>query len=453
MVQEWDRVHHAPAAVIDVGAGVGAFTTAAAATWPDAAIWAIDINPVTLGLLAARVAREFAIKTSDDPSPGVRVVRDDFTLWMSSIWPKLRGPRLILGNPPYTRLQLLPESERERLNAAGGGLCGRRASLSTLIAAQSLLSLGPRDGLSLLLPAQWLEAEYAAELRAKLWSLNDRKVTMRLFEDGLFDDATVDAVALTVGPEQQEPQSIEFSISTRPTAPAVSITDRRGNPPPEFRSGFARRTKYAVAAGVELRELLDVRRGTATGANRYFALTADVAAQHGLPTDATIPLIRRVLGVPDEATTRWLRSVPPEDKHVLFHVDNAKAIQSEAVTAYVKSGVDQQINERYLCRVRRTWFDLRSETLIPDLIIGQSTRHAFRLVTNTAGVTILNNLYGMTWRPGVDDDTRGRLVAWLRSDNGQDALRSASRVHGSKLLKIEPGALKQLQVPRGLLSG
>lgn len=47
-----------PACVIDPGAGVGAFTIAPARRWPLAQIVAVDINPVTLGLLACRISFE-----------------------------------------------------------------------------------------------------------------------------------------------------------------------------------------------------------------------------------------------------------------------------------------------------------------------------------------------------------------------------------------------------------
>ena len=120
-----------------------------------------------LDLLALRVHDDdFPLRAATETTAGQRVVLDDFTLWIREAWLGLPEGRLILGNPPYTRLQLLPLDQRDRLWEAAGGLCGRRASLSALITAMSLNALHPRDGLCLLLPAQWLESDYAQELRA-----------------------------------------------------------------------------------------------------------------------------------------------------------------------------------------------------------------------------------------------------------------------------------------------
>lgn len=448
MISEWAREHDAPRAVIDVGAGVGAFTAAAAKSWPDAGVWAIDINPITLGLLAIRVAGNFPLKAADDARSGIRVVLDDFTRWMSTTWPGVHGPRLILGNPPYTRLQLLPQSERDRLHEAGGGLCGRRASLSTLIAAQSFLALGADDGMSLLLPAQWLEADYAKGLREELWTSHHRKVTMRLFEDGLFEDATVDAVVLTVGPLQKTPQLIDCRVND--SGPTFATTERT-EVPTEFRSLFAMSRAVPNHAGLRLGDLLDVRRGTATGANAFFAMTAQDADELGLPGSVVRPLIRRAFGVPDEVTTEWLKDRPDKEKHVLVDIYPDDVVHSETVAAYVQKGNDQSLPDRYLCRVRRDWFALGNEIFVPDLLIGQSTRSVFRIVENPGGAAILNNLYGLWWSSAVSIEDRTNIIRWLRSPEGQQALRAAARAHGSQLLKIEPGALKEVRIPDGIL--
>ncbi|MFK0242063.1 hypothetical protein ACIQTX_14510 [Microbacterium sp. NPDC090281] len=445
MISEWSRLHKAPHAVIDVGAGVGAYTAAAATRWPEAGIWAVDVNPVTLGLLAVRVVGQFELKTSDDEQPGVRLALDDFTRWMSSVWPRIRGPRLILGNPPYTRLQLLPQRERDRLHEAGGGLCGRRASLSTLIAAQSLLALGPDDGMSLLLPAHWLEAEYAKGLRKELWASQTRKVTMRLFDDGLFDDARVDAVALTVGPVQESPQPLE--CRTDNITPTFATMQRDDAVPAEFRSLFTSSQSVSVEGGVCLGDALEVRRGTATGANAFFALTAGEAEELRLPVSVLRPLVRRTFAVPDRVTKEWLEARPRSERHVLLDITADDLALSSELRSYVKSGEDQELPARHLCRARRDWRVLGSEIVIPDLLIGQSTRSEFRILENTGGAAILNNLYGLTWRHHVSAGDRKRVLHWLRSDAGQRALRAGARSHGSGLWKIEPGAVKKVRIP------
>lgn len=157
------RVGLEPQTVFDVGAGVGIFTAAAHRTWRTADVLAVDINPVTLGLLGLLAASQGALAGPD--SPGIRLVLADFVGLVQREFSTAPGPRLIPGNPPYTRMQLLPQADRSRLVQAAHPLCGSRASLSTIIAAVSLQHLAPEDGMALLLPAQWLESDYARPLR------------------------------------------------------------------------------------------------------------------------------------------------------------------------------------------------------------------------------------------------------------------------------------------------
>jgi tRNA1(Val) A37 N6-methylase TrmN6 len=446
MVQKWTDLHFAPDVVVDVGAGVGAFTTAASTAWPNSQVWSIDINPVTLGLLALRVHSGFELRPAGGRGPGIRVILDDFTVWMKDEWAQRAGRRLVLGNPPYTRMHLLPRDQRERLLEAADGLCSARASLSAIITAQALKALGPDDGLCILLPAQWLESDYARALRSFIWSMKRRRVDLRLFNDTPFTDAAVDAVALIVGPEEAQPQPMAF------TAGQVErvIPNREAHQPDEWRSLFgpvviARRPPSEPPP--LLGDLLAVHRGVATGDNSYFVLTEDQVSELGLPAAGLTPLVRRLNGLPDAITVETIGSVAEQRFHLLT-LSAAQAQTSEAAKAYVARGEERGVAGRYLCRTRPCWHDLSPEVSTPDLLIGQSTKGDFRIVENRASATIVNNVYGMTWRDGLADElTRRDLVAWIRSSAGQTALKGAARTHATGLLKLEPKALSRLPIP------
>jgi adenine-specific DNA-methyltransferase len=446
MIDRWAATHDAPTAVVDVGAGVGIFTTAAAGRWPDAQVWSVDINPITLGLLALRVHGDmFPLRTASESAAGLRVVQRDFTRWMVDAWPDLPEGRLILGNPPYTRLQLLPIDQRDRLWEAAGGLCGRRASLSALITAMSLNALAPADGLCLLLPAQWLESDYAKDLRAHLWGLRNRRVEMHLFEEKLFDDAQVDAVALVVGPEQKAVQPLIFSGGASLWEP-----DRGGPLPSKWRARFEGPglSNAPATEGNRLGDLLSVRRGVATGANAFFVIPERrVAEAVGTARTVLRPLIRRLLSLPDIVTTEVLENLPPEERYWLLTADKKAVDRLKGLSAYVADGVEKEFDQRHLCQTRPVWHDLTAEVFVPDLVIGQSTKKVFRILENRAQATLVNNLYGMTWKSGVDATTRTDLLDWLRSDDGQAALTAQARTQGAQLKKIEPKALLRVRIP------
>lgn len=451
MVNQWRDHHGAPNVVVDVGAGVGIFTTVAASQWPESQVWAVDINPITLGLLALRVHDGFDVRQGSESGPGLRLVLNDFTLWMGSEYGQLPAGRLILGNPPYTRLQLLPVDQRERLWEAAGGLCGRRASLSALITAMSLRALDPEDGLCLLLPAQWLESDYAGGLREHLWTLRRRRVELHLFDKNVFEgDAQVDAVALMVGPEQETDQPIVFSGSGR----SVRHADRHKTPKrwrPLFRGASS---DASTESGPRLSDAFTVRRGVATGANRFFVLTELQRAALGLDESTVTPLIRRLLGLPDTLTAAALAQRPTEDQYWLLTATQADVEVFERLRDYVAFGESEphRYNLRHLCETRPVWFDLTQEVFYPDLVIGQSTKKEFRFVHVGGQATLVNNLYGMQWKPHVPEELRSEVLLWLRGDGGQAAITARARTQGVGLLKIEPRALLDVPLPERFIS-
>ena len=135
------------------------------------------MNPVTLGLLTVIGEGAVGVPQTTRLHPHL----GDYAAWSMSHLHTIEGPRLILGNPPYTRLQLIPRNQRSTLQQAAGGLCGSRASLSALMLGTALHRLASGDGLCLLLPAQWLESNYADRLRQWLWDASSRRVELHSF--------------------------------------------------------------------------------------------------------------------------------------------------------------------------------------------------------------------------------------------------------------------------------
>lgn len=459
MLDMWERSEEAPSTVVDVGAGVGVFTASAAERWPNAAIFGVDINPVTLGLLALRVwVSNLALVTGPNSSPGIRLIRDDFTIWVREVLRETNAPRLILGNPPYTRSQLLSTEDRVRLGLAAEGLCGKRASLSTLISAISLCHIDASDGLCLLLPAQWLESRYAAPLRGYLAGLVRRRIELRLVESKLFPDAQVDAVALLIGREQANEQG--FLVGNWP-AGIASPVDRATlvgtpwrslfNPQSPNAPGLGQATS-SVIPGLKLSDFCVVRRGTATGANGFFALSDEDVAQNQLPKTRLLKLVRRLNGYPDIIDDQAFNSVSSSEKRWLLYVKHVHRTEGSRVDRYLKAAEEAGINMRYLCRTRRPeWYDLTHDLVIPDIIVGAMTRGRFRFVENTAKAVITNNLYGWCWHAEVSTASRAAIINWLLSEAGQRTVLAAARSQGDGLHKLEPSALANVLIPASII--
>ncbi|WP_046529652.1 methyltransferase [Cellulomonas sp. FA1] len=447
MLARWTMTQPPPAHIVDVGAGVGIFTAAAAKRWQGAAVHAVDVNPVTLGLLAVRLSAG----SDGDHAPGsdrVRLIRQDFVQWIEQEWPQLSGPKLILGNPPYTRANLLTSAERDSLLDATDGMLNRQANLSAVMTAVSIARLGPDDGLCLLLPAQWLEARYAETLRARLWAMRERRVELGLFESGLFREAQVDAVMLIVGREGRRPG---FFVGSEPFEDWREL-DRSGEAPENWRRELEGHTADPEASddAVPLSTLATVRRGTATGANDFFTLVdedAEPIKKH------CVRLLRHPGGVGDvldEAT--FDASLKGSRRWLLLATESA--VESDPVLRdLIESGKSQGYADRLLCR-RRTagWYDLHHDLVRPDVIIGSMSKGSFAVIENACCAAITNNMYGLTWYPLVEQPVRTRVLNWLRA-SGQAAITAGARHQGDNLRKIEPRALAAIEVPLSVING
>lgn len=449
MLDLWMEAEQSPPhTVVDVGAGVGVFTAEAAKRWPKAHVIAVDINPVTLGLLAVRLFSKHAPDTSSDLQDRLTLVRRDYTEWLSGEDAPAPGGRLILGNPPYTRAQLMSIEERQRLHDLTNGLCGSRASLSTLITALTFQHLAPSDGLSLLLPAQWLESQYARDLRRTIWSASRRAVELRLVEsEDLFGGAQVDAVALMVGTEQPAIQAFRVA-RWREAAPRALA--RQDENPASWRRPFDEdRGTSAEGATVALSDLADVKRGVATGSNSTFILHGDAAET--LPASARKRVITRLVEFGDQLSEESVDGASSRAAGWLLTVTPSQVASSRQLRTLIDAAEEEHIHERVLCASRRAWYDLTAEVRKPDVLVGAMTQDRFRLVENPIGATHTNNLYGFTWHQDVSVTTRGRVLEWLRSDDGQVALTSVARRQGAGLLKLEPGALRAVRIPQSVV--
>lgn len=431
-----------PEAVVDPGAGVGAFTGAALQRWRRSEVHAIDVNVVTLGLLAAgsatltRAARR-----------RLRLHHADYLQWIGSRRPEPAGPVLTIGNPPYTRHQLLSSKQKDAgLAAAGALLHNRNSTLAGYIVAATLGRLRPSDSVVLLLPANWLHANYAATMREWLWKRSARQVEVRLLQDrSLFPDANITASVLAVGPVR--PRSGHFHLDTGTENRLVTASKRTGLGPRDWR-GFARgdgETQAALST-VSLSDIFRVRRGAATGANDFFVVDRELAER--LDSQWVVRAAGRLHSLDDDLLDEsahdrlsksgakcWLLRIPPE-------------ADTSLIGWYLSEGKAAGVPKRHLATRRSKWWSIE-RLLAPRLLLQPMTKRRFRVVVNAVQAFHTNTLYGL-YPLGLRAKAVDHVALWLRSDEGQEALRQIARPLSSGLLRVEPRAVGALRLPRSV---
>lgn len=437
----------APACVVDPGAGVGVFSIAAARRWPSARVLAVDINIVTLGLLAARLAFEIDANPEGAASErSIELVLGDYLDELPSLYGTADGPILALGNPPYTRVQELPRSYREKATACGSDIpASGHANLATLFQTATLTHMGKRDTSCLVVPGSASYTHASRGLRGSLWS-SSRPVTVHRTPatTRAFTGRSVQAMVIAIGPERVRRSPLRLArleLGARSVKAIESWTQKRTEEEPGNWFWSAPEDPDA-SDRVRLGEVATVRRGVATGASKVFFLTDEQAAT--LPDEATVPAVptlREFSGsVLDERASadmgagggrRWLLALPP------------KGSLPRSVADYLRP-FEEEVKGRHLPSQRERWYSIE-DLPRPEIVISTLSKNGFKVVRNQLGAVPSNNLFGITVRDGLDPD---RLANWLRSEAGQRELRRVSRRYHGGSHKLEPGALKNALVPR-----
>jgi len=428
IVDGYSDRYGAPSSVVDVGAGVGIFSHITRLKWADARITAIDINPLTLGLQAVMVIVD-RLKNMD-------LVLDDYSRWIRDSVPQ--GPTLYLGNPPYTRWQLIDQYQRLDLLEAADGLAGARANLSTLFVAMTLARLRPEDSLAMIIPAGWMHADYGKSLRRRIRSESHRRISLRLADSWRFDEAIVDAVLVEIGPELDSEQPIQ--VADWAGSEILEVTRSTDDGPFE-RPGYQRQAPVGLDGNSNLvSNYARVVRGTATGANAFFIRPPETWNSLGIPGEYRKAVARRIKPSSDGSN-------PVIELAELLVLEGYQRGTDRRVDGVISEGELLGLPELYLCSKRSRWFDLTMEVRVPSVILSAFGRDRFHVVDNPDGLAIVNNLFGLYWLDSEASESNSRLTRWLQTPEGQSALMSASSIEANGLHRLSPRKVKSIPFP------
>lgn len=365
----------------------------------------------------------------------------------------------VVGNPPYVRYQEFrgePRAAAREAALAAGVRLTALASSWAAFTVHAALFLRPAGRLALVLPAELLSVNYAADVRAFLMRRFAR-VRLVMFAERVFPGVQEEVVLLLAegqGPtdhceltQARDLADLEARGGERsrwaPPDPAGKWTDALVDE--DARAAYADATSRPGAA--RLLDWGETTLGTVTGNNRYFAMTLQQVVDRGLAPSDIVRIsppgsahLRPILDLDDARWSHLAESGAPA------WLLCPSGDPSPAARAYFDRGIGARVHEGYKCRMRHPWW--RTPLLAPpDLLLTYMNADAPRLVANSAAVHHVNSVHGVYLRPPHADAGRDLLpVACLNSLTLLGS-ETVGRAYGGGVLKLEPREADALPVP------
>ncbi|MGH7137528.1 MAG: Eco57I restriction-modification methylase domain-containing protein, partial [Pirellulales bacterium] len=403
---DWAVASGTPARVVDPGAGSGRYLLAAGQRLPEAALIGVEIDPIPAILARANLAAAGLAHRA-------RIILADYR---DVEFPKIHGPTLFIGNPPYVRHHnidsewkrwLVTEADKRKLTVSQ--LAGLHVHFFLATANHGI----PGDYGAFITAAEWLDVNYGKLLRQLfLRDLGGRRIVVIEPAAMPFADA-----ATTAAISYFQIGSVADSIRLKRVEKLERLAEANGNRivrrerlETERRwSHLTRPARQGPAGYIELGELCRVHRGQVTGANDVW-----IAGAHsdGLPERVLFPSVTKarelfLAGKVLESAVP-LRCVIdlPVDLDVF---DSAERKEIDRFLARArKAGADQS----YVAVNRKAWWSVGLREPAPILATYMARRPP-AFVLNRADARHINIAHGLYPRDRLSDRVMSGLVDYL----------------------------------------
>ncbi len=364
----------------------------------------------------------------------------------------------IICNPPYMRFQkflkrhnVLPKIEEK----IGKKLVGY-SNIASVFLVKALKELNLNGRLAFIMPFEFFNTGYGKEIKRSLLESNSLKqIIIFSNEKEIFPDATTtvcillckkegkgDSIKITLITNEDEigdihdisnfyqrkVKSSDFQYNKKWTPIIISLFSEQKLP-----DGFCKLSLYGA-----------FKRGIATGANDFFALTKSNIEELKLGYNnlckciTKSPQIKKAVFTEDDFYKLYNTDKPV---HCLDVKDNEK----QEIRDYIKLGEKLGYHERYLTKMRRPWYKIELRKPAP-ILFGVFSRNRLKVIRNLT--TAINFTCFHSFYPNMfGEKLINKLFVYLLSDIGQKIIKINKRSYGDSLDKFEPGDLNDSLCP------
>lgn len=371
---------------------------------------------------------------------------------------------LIICNPPYVRHHHIDADVKSDIQLRTQAACGVEINgLSGLYCYFMGLShkwMLPGAIAGWLVPSEFLGVNYGRRLKQYLMT----KVTLLQVhrfdpENVQFDDALVSsAVVWFRNTAPSDDHEVTFSYGGTLSRPEMTRQIQLSELSPDAKwTRYPQNAVEKTSAKTTLGDLFDIKRGLATGDNKFFIMDEERIRSLGLPMECFCPVLPGSRYLPNDEILADNEGLPVIEKRLFLLNTQLSEEEIEdkypALKSYLDGGKlgEKPVSARYLCRSRRPWYSQENRPPAPIVCtyMGRSRNGAkpFRFILNHSNATACNvylMLYpkgrfaeGVKQRPDI---LKGVWEFLNKVDPAQ--LLGHGRVYGGGLHKLEPKELR-----------
>jgi adenine-specific DNA-methyltransferase len=368
----------------------------------------------------------------------------------------------VIGNPPFIRYQNFLEEQRvpafELMRKADMKPTRLTNTWVPFIVASSFL-LNKNGRLAMVVPAELLQVNYAAELRRFL-SDYFKRITLVTFRKLIFEEVQQEVVLLLAerngagptGIRAVELDGIADLTSCRPSDLVGGVLKPMDHSTEKWTQYFLDAEEIELLRALRARpdlgqagEVLDVDVGIVTGQNQFFVLTSEAARERDLE-EHTCRLVSRsghLRGIVFSEADWRANAEGNLPSHLLDLPDVPFGELSEAARHYIKAGERAQLNTGFKCRTRVPWYAVPS-VWTPDAFMLRQVHAYPKIVVNRAGATCTDTIHRVRLRNGAKAETIA--AAFLNSLTFAFS-EVIGRSYGGGVLELEPNEAEKLPLP------
>lgn len=368
----------------------------------------------------------------------------------------------IIGNPPFIRYQNFQEAHRqpafEIMRRAGLSPNRLTNSWVPFVVAASFL-LSERGRLAMVIPAELLQVNYAAELRRFLSDYFHR-ITLITFRRLVFAGIQQEVVLLLAERGSGGVSGIRTvelqEMSDLAHYEHRDLTDRELKPmdhsTEKWTQYFLDKKEIGLLRALrthqdltEAQKVIDVDVGIVTGQNDFFVLSQARAESLSLK-----PWTRRLVSRSGHlkgiifSDADWRANAENElSAYLLDLPDKPAELLSQAAQAYIAFGEAAGLNAGFKCRTRKRWHVVPS-VWTPEAFMLRQVHGYPKIILNQAGATCTDTIHRVRFRGEAD----GNLVTAAFLNSLTFAFSEVTgRSYGGGVLELEPNEAERLPLP------